>query len=86
MKPGSMPPWTLNVFLFPLPSRAFSDPLHQPPRSPWPQGEAAGFSAQREPRLCLPDKDGEILATLSQHLFWGWAVAFYMIFNFSLVN
>lgn len=79
MKPQSMSKWKPDCRLPPhFPNSTFPH-LHQRIRFLVAQGEPVGFAAQRTDYLWLPEGAGEILASLSQHLFWGWAVAFYMI-------
>jgi len=69
-------PWMFFFLLFPSP--AFSDHIHHWPRTPGAQRGGNRVFSTEGPHICLAE-DGEILATLSQHLFWGRAVAFYMI-------
>ena len=79
MKPVSMPPWKPKCH---VPAHFLTPPfphLHQRIRVLGAPGEPVGLAARRRDCLCLAEGAGEILALLSQHLFWGWAVAFYMI-------
>lgn len=77
MKPVSLPMWK--------PERQLSPYLHQRIQLLVAQGKPGGFAAPWRAHLCLAEGDGEILASLSRHLFWGRAYFFYD-FNFSLVN